>query len=117
MVERKWNENKHNHSDTSSSRCLFYVFFVAFFFRSQEHVTPHIGLTVEPITISRDEFRSRKLEDPMYNLEDEATLAIGRVAALGDFEKAMIEVSSTILFVGQTLRSCSAKYQYACIVL
>lgn len=92
-------------TNATSPCCLLSEIFAAFFRRSQEHVTPHIGLTVEPITIHRDEFLSRKLEDPMYNLEDEATLAIARVAALDDYQKTMIEV--------QHRRSCFY-IPYAC---
>jgi len=61
------------------------------FFHRQEHVTPHIGTKVTPLTISPAELASRALPPPAYDYGAEADLVLQRLANLTDAKKAAVE--------------------------
>jgi len=62
------------------------------YFVHQEHVTPHIGCTVTPMGMTREELMWRKSPNPNYNYRREAELTVQRMAELTDEKKMLVEL-------------------------
>ena len=82
------------------------------FFYAQEHVTPHIGFNAKPVILTRDEIDATKLNDPNYDYEAEATIAIDNVANLTDYKKTMIRfMDNKINIAGGMIMRLRGKYE------
>lgn len=82
------------------------------FFYSQEHVTPHIGLTANPAVLTRTEINARVLNDPRYDYDFEVDKVIENVANLDNFQKTMVSFFDNKLnLVGGLMMMLRAKYK------
>jgi len=81
------------------------------YFVHQEFITPHIGCTVTPQGMTREELMSKKAPDPRYDYQEEAELTVQTLAEVTDEQKMLVELfDNKITLAGAVLLNVLSQF-------